>query len=33
MMCNGNLSCSLRDDGDGCGINWIGNLRDAQNPQ
>jgi hypothetical protein len=28
MMCNG----SLRSDGDGCGISWIGDLGDAQNP-
>ncbi len=28
MMCNG----SLRGDGDGCGISWIGDLGDAQNP-
>ncbi len=33
MMCNGNLQCSLRNGGNGCGINWIGDLSDAQNPQ
>jgi len=32
MMCNGNLQCSLKRGGDGCGINWIGDLGDAQNP-
>jgi hypothetical protein len=29
MMCNGRL----RGDGDGCGISWIGDLSEAQNPQ
>jgi len=33
MMCNGNLQCSLRGDGDGCGISWIEDLGDAQNLQ
>jgi hypothetical protein len=29
MMCNGNLKGS----GDACGISWIGDLGDAQNPR
>jgi len=33
MTCNGNLQCNLRGDGDGCGINWIRDLGDTQNPQ
>ncbi len=33
MMCNGSLQCSLRCDGDGCGISWIRDLSDAQNPR
>jgi hypothetical protein len=33
MMCNGSLQCSLRGGGDYCGISWIGDLGDAQNPQ
>ncbi len=33
MMCNGSLQCSLRGDGDGYGISWIGDLGDAQNLQ
>jgi len=32
MMCNGNLQCNFKGDGDGCGISWIGDLGDAQNP-
>jgi hypothetical protein len=28
-MCNGNLKGS----GDACGISWIGDLGDAQNPR
>jgi hypothetical protein len=32
MMCNGSLQCSLKGDGDGCGISWIGDLGDTQNP-
>jgi hypothetical protein len=32
MMCNGSLQFSLKGDGDGCGIAWIGDLGDAQNP-
>jgi hypothetical protein len=32
MMCNCSLQCSLRGGGDGCGVSWIGNLGDTQNP-
>ncbi len=32
MMCNGSLQCNLRGGDDGCGVSWIGNLGDAQNP-
>ncbi len=31
-MYNSSLECSLRGGGDGCDINWIGDLGDAQNP-
>jgi hypothetical protein len=33
MMYNGSLHCRLRGDGDGCGISWIRDVDDAQNPQ
>jgi len=33
MMCNGSLQCSLKGGGVGCGISWIRDLGDAQNPQ
>jgi hypothetical protein len=32
-MCNGNLQCNLRGGGDGCDINWIGDMGDTQNPR
>ncbi len=32
MMCNYSLQCSLKGNGDGCGVSWIGDLSDAQNP-
>ncbi len=32
MMCNGSLQYSLKGGSDGFGINWIGDLGDAQNP-
>ncbi len=32
MMCNYNLQCNLKGDGDGCGVSWIRDLNDAQNP-
>jgi len=32
MMCNGSLQCSLKGGGDGCGISWIRDIGDAQNP-
>ncbi len=32
MMCNGSLQCSLKGGGDGCGISWIEDLGDTQNP-
>jgi hypothetical protein len=30
MMYNGSLQCSLRGGGNGYGINWTGDLGDAQ---
>ncbi len=32
MMCNGNLQCNLKGSGNGCGISWIKDSSDAQNP-
>ncbi len=32
-MCNSNLQCNLWGSGNGCGISWIGDVSDTQNPQ